>query len=97
MGRCCVIHVVAAVLVFAGATASAVAEPGQIVAGRFVPPAPKSGYSYPDCYCRDSGGQRVELGERACLKIGPREVMARCDMSQNIPIWRTEQEGCPVS
>lgn len=66
-------------------------------AGRFVPPPAKEGYSYPDCYCTDSDGRRVEMGERACLRIGSRRVTARCGMSQNSPAWRTEAEGCPVS
>lgn len=59
------------------------------------PPPPKQGYSYPDCYCTDSDGKRVELGETVCLRIGPREVLARCDMSVNSPTWRYESEGCP--
>lgn len=61
----------------------------------YIPPPPKQGYSYPDCYCTDSAGNRVELGETACLTIGPRQVLARCDMSANNPTWRYETEGCP--
>ena len=60
-------------------------------------PAPKDGYSYPDCYCTDSDGQRVEMGEMACLRLGARRVRARCGMSQNSPAWRPQREGCPVS
>ncbi len=59
------------------------------------PPPAKEGFSYPDCYCTDSKGQRIELGQRACLTIGTREVLARCDMSVNNPTWRMENEGCP--
>ena len=59
-----------------------------------LPPA-KEGYSYPDCYCTDSKGKRVELGQTACLTIGSRLVWARCGMSVNNPIWRHEAEGCP--
>jgi hypothetical protein len=59
------------------------------------PPPAKEGYSYPDCYCTDSTGQRVEMGQTACLTIGSRRVLARCDMSVNNPTWREEAEGCP--
>lgn len=58
------------------------------------PPA-KDGYTYPDCYCTDSKGQRVEMGQLACLIIGSKRVLARCDMSVNNPTWRHESEGCP--
>lgn len=59
-------------------------------------PTPKRGYSYPDCYCTDSEGRRVELGETVCLTIGSRQVLARCDMSANNPTWRYEStDGCP--
>ncbi|HUF55857.1 MAG TPA: hypothetical protein VMM55_04780 [Thermohalobaculum sp.] len=59
------------------------------------PPPPKEGFSYPDCYCTDSDGQRVEMGETACLRIGSRRVLARCAWSVNNPAWRPEAEGCP--
>lgn len=58
------------------------------------PPAAE-GYSYPDCYCTDSTGERVELGETSCLSIGSRRVLARCEMAANNPTWRHEAEGCP--
>ena len=61
----------------------------------FTQPPAKEGYSYPDCYCTDSKGQRVDMGRTACLIIGSRRVLARCDMSVNNPIWREESEGCP--
>ncbi|HSF97007.1 MAG TPA: hypothetical protein VLA52_18415 [Thermohalobaculum sp.] len=61
----------------------------------YTPHPPKEGYSYPDCYCTDSDGKRVEMGQRACLRIGSREVTALCDMSVNNPTWRPETEGCP--
>ncbi|MEM9221830.1 MAG: hypothetical protein AAGB11_05440 [Pseudomonadota bacterium] len=62
----------------------------------FVPPPAKEGFSYPDCYCTDSEGRRVEVGDTACLRIGSREVTARCGMSLNNPAWRTQSEGCPT-
>jgi hypothetical protein len=61
----------------------------------YSPPPAKEGFSYPDCYCTDSKGQRVDMGKTACLIIGSRRVLARCDMSVNNPTWRHESEGCP--
>jgi hypothetical protein len=61
----------------------------------YSPAPPKEGFSYPDCYCTDSAGKRVEMGQTACLMIGSRQVLARCEMSVNNPTWRTEAEGCP--
>lgn len=63
-------------------------------ATQFTPPPAKKGYAYPDCFCTDSNGQRIELGQAACLTIGTRSVTARCSMSLNNPTWRTEHEGC---
>ena len=47
-----------------------------------------------DCYCTDSQGGRVELGESICLRVDGRMFMAQCDMSLNVPIWRDTGEGC---
>ena len=47
-----------------------------------------------DCYCTDSTGGRVEMGQMACLNVGGRAFMARCDMSLNVPIWRDTGEDC---
>lgn len=47
-----------------------------------------------DCYCTDSAGARVELGEAICLFVDGRAFMARCEMSLNNPIWRDTGEGC---
>ncbi len=58
---------------------------------------PKQGFSYPDCYCTDTQGRRVEIGQMACLQVGRRNRMALCDMSQNNPTWRFSGEMCPVS
>ena len=74
--------------------------PGHAGAGpsanpNYNPPPAKKGFSYPDCYCTDSNGQRVDMGKTACLVIGSRRVLARCDMSVNNPAWREESEGCP--
>ncbi|MDF1717186.1 MAG: hypothetical protein P1U75_11040 [Antarcticimicrobium sp.] len=47
-----------------------------------------------DCYCTDSGGGRIELGETICLHVDGRMFMAQCQMSLNVPMWREVQEGC---
>ena len=47
-----------------------------------------------DCYCTDSNGARVELGETICLQVDGRMFMAQCQMSLNNPMWREVQEGC---
>jgi len=47
-----------------------------------------------DCYCTDTGGGRIELGETICLQVGGRMFMAQCQMSLNVPMWREIQEGC---
>ena len=47
-----------------------------------------------ECYCTDTAGERVELGERICLYVDGRAFMALCDMSLNVPIWRDTGDGC---
>ncbi|CTQ50250.1 hypothetical protein [Jannaschia donghaensis] len=47
-----------------------------------------------ECYCTDSTGARVEMGQQTCLSINGREFMARCDMSLNVPIWRDTGNDC---
>ena len=47
-----------------------------------------------DCYCTDSTGGRVELGETICLHVGRRSFTAQCQMSLNVPMWREVQQGC---
>lgn len=47
-----------------------------------------------DCYCTDSQGARVELGETICLQVDGRMFMAQCQMSLNVPIWREVSVGC---
>jgi hypothetical protein len=77
----------------AGDVPGPVERPG----GGYNPVPPAKGFRYPDCFCTDSQGQRVEMGRSACLQIGSRTVMAQCDMSLNSPIWRIGDEGCPTS
>lgn len=50
-----------------------------------------------DCYCTDSGGARVELGDMICLHVDGRMFLARCEMSLNNPMWREVREGCSLS
>ncbi len=47
-----------------------------------------------ECYCTDTQGARVELGESICLVVDGRAFMAQCDMSLNVPIWRDTGGGC---
>jgi hypothetical protein len=47
-----------------------------------------------DCYCTDSSGDRVELGETICMHVGGQSFMAQCRMSLNTPMWRKLGEGC---
>ncbi|MEQ9693904.1 hypothetical protein [Shimia sp. SDUM112013] len=47
-----------------------------------------------DCYCTDSSGARVDLGETICLQVDGRMFMAQCQMSLNVPMWREVSEGC---
>lgn len=64
--------------------------------GGYVPPKPKKGFRYPDCFCTDSAGRRVEMGMTSCLKIGSQSFLARCDMSLNNPTWRRVDDTCPA-
>jgi len=50
-----------------------------------------------DCYCTDTFGKRVELGESICLHVDGRSFVARCEMSLNNPTWRDTGERCTVS
>jgi len=50
-----------------------------------------------ECYCTDSTGDRVELGETICLHVNGRMFMAQCQMSLNNPMWREVQDGCATS
>ncbi len=47
-----------------------------------------------DCYCTDSTGGRVELGQSICLHVNGRAFTARCEMSLNVPMWRETGDGC---
>ncbi|SIN98201.1 hypothetical protein [Vannielia litorea] len=47
-----------------------------------------------DCYCTDTQGSRVELGEQICLTVGGRSFTAQCQMSLNVPMWREIRPNC---
>lgn len=47
-----------------------------------------------DCYCTDTSGARIELGQTICLHVDGRMFMAQCQMSLNVPMWRELSEGC---
>ena len=47
-------------------------------------------------YCRDSHGNRQELGTVICVTASCTTWMARCDMSLNVTTWRKIQDGCPA-
>jgi hypothetical protein len=47
-----------------------------------------------ECYCTDSSGGRVELGDSICLQVGGRMFTAQCQMSLNVPMWRETHNGC---
>jgi hypothetical protein len=79
------------------AVAGEVPKPVERAGGGYNPVPPAEGYRYPDCFCTDSQGVRVEIGKTACLRVDSQEVLAQCDMSLNNPIWRRVQEGCPTS
>ena len=46
------------------------------------------------CYCTDTQGDRVELGEIICLHVDGRTFTAQCQMSLNNPMWRKISDGC---
>lgn len=50
-----------------------------------------------DCFCTDKTGSRVELGQSICLDVNGRRFTARCEMSQNVPMWREQKDGCVSS
>lgn len=61
------------------------------------PASPIVAYPKPDCMCRLRSGRRVPLGTRTCLRVGGREYVAECRLSQNVSTWREITKGCPLS
>lgn len=86
--------------------AAILAAPGALLAGeeRATAPAPPPSTNaaqpqakWPECYCTDSQGARVELGETRCLSVDGRSFLAQCEMALNNPMWREVGRGCPSS
>lgn len=50
-----------------------------------------------ECYCTDTSGARIELGQTICLQVDGRMFMAQCQMSLNVPMWREVSQGCFTS
>jgi hypothetical protein len=50
-----------------------------------------------DCYCTDTTGSRIEIGEMTCLHVDGKTFMAQCRMALNVPIWRKVSDGCVMS
>ncbi|MFD1696387.1 hypothetical protein [Roseibium aestuarii] len=48
-----------------------------------------------DCTCRDRQGNDRDLGEVICLQVGGRMYLARCEMNQNMTVWKEVADGCP--
>ena len=59
--------------------------------------ADQANVNWPDCYCTDTSGARVELGETVCLTVDGRTYKARCEMMLNNPMWREIGSSCAVS
>lgn len=47
-----------------------------------------------ECYCTDTSGARIEMGETICIQVDGRSFMAQCQMSLNVPMWRKVSDGC---
>lgn len=59
--------------------------------------AGEANVKWPECFCTDTSGARVELGETVCLTVDGRTYEARCEMMLNNPMWRETGSGCTVS
>lgn len=46
------------------------------------------------CSCINRDGEKVPLGQYACLRVGGKEFTARCSVSLNLLTWRKVSEGC---
>lgn len=55
---------------------------------------PAPGVEWPECYCTDSRGERVEVGQRACLIVNGNAFLATCEKALNVTTWRDTGEGC---
>ncbi|MEJ1159249.1 hypothetical protein [Prosthecomicrobium sp. N25] len=53
------------------------------------------GTAQADCTCR-ALGRDFALGQTACLRVGDRSRLARCDMALNNTSWTFIDESCPA-
>jgi hypothetical protein len=68
---------------------------GFLIAGAGLPAlAENADVQWPDCYCTDKTGTRIELGEEICMFVDGRSFTARCEMSLNNPMWRETGDSC---
>jgi len=49
------------------------------------------------CYCRTSTGERVAVGETACLKTSSGLREARCGFVLNNTSWKFTGNACPLA
>jgi len=49
------------------------------------------------CYCRTSTGERVAIGEVACLKTNSGLQEARCGFVLNNTAWKFTGNPCPLA
>ena len=49
------------------------------------------------CYCLTSTGERVALGETACLKTNKGMREARCGLVLNNTSWKFTGKSCPLA
>ncbi|MDI7864433.1 hypothetical protein MRS76_21065 [Rhizobiaceae bacterium n13] len=47
------------------------------------------------CTCRNRDGEKYQLGETVCIRIGDVSYLARCEMELNVTTWRKLDDGCP--
>ncbi|MEM8839877.1 MAG: hypothetical protein AAGE89_17445 [Pseudomonadota bacterium] len=50
-----------------------------------------------NCYCRATDGQRIEVGNFACIKTHSGLKEAKCDYVLNNPAWKFTGNECPVT
>ncbi|WGI20768.1 hypothetical protein QBD29_11685 [Amylibacter sp. IMCC11727] len=68
---------------------------GFLIAGLGLPAlAENADVQWPDCYCTDKTGARIELGQEICMFVDGRSFTARCEMSLNNPMWRETGSAC---
>lgn len=58
------------------------------------PALPQSTDPQRPCSCINRDGEKVPLGQYACLRVGGEEFTARCSVSLNLLTWRKVSEGC---